>query len=75
MYYYIEQLAHEREREIARMAQAPLFTDGRGKPSWMWSKPLEGRRRDRSPWLGRLRSRRAKPEVGCSRAAAWAGSC
>lgn len=74
MYYLMEQLARQREHEIASRTHAPLFTDGRGRSSWMWSRPEESRRNVPS-LLEKWRSRRAKPEVDCSRAAAWAGGC
>ena len=67
MYYLIEEMANQREREIVARTRSPLFTHHpatvdvrRGLPALSW---------------GKWRHWATRPDVYCSRAAATAGAC
>jgi hypothetical protein len=78
MWYMMEQLANQREREIAARTRAPLFAT-EPRPGRTVARPVRTKRtRGTLPALsfGKWRHWAARPEqVHCSRAAALAGDC
>ncbi|HET6627067.1 MAG TPA: hypothetical protein VFG63_11830 [Nocardioidaceae bacterium] len=85
MYYLMEELAMQREREIAARTRASLFTQQpAGGPLWparrsRWNRSMgerEGTLRLPALSWGKWRHWAARPhEVHCSRAASIAGAC
>jgi hypothetical protein len=76
MYYLIEEMANQREREIVARTRSPLFTH---HPATAEVGPARSRRSERGglPALswGKWRHWATRPDVHCSRAAATAGAC
>ncbi len=71
-YYYLEEMAQQREREIARRTRSPLFTH---HPD---TEPVRSRRSERGGvrLLGAWWHRGARRKgATCSRGAAWSGTC
>ena len=79
MSYMMEEIANQREREIAARSRSPLFTQQpSGGPLWPSRAGRSERGRVRLPRLslGKWRHWAAGPEqVHCSRAASVAGAC
>jgi hypothetical protein len=69
MWYLMDDIANQREREIAARTRAPLFVQHSGAgPSWRVRLPALS--------LGKWRHWSAAPDrVHCSRAASIAGAC
>lgn len=77
MWYLMEAVANQREREIAARTRAPLFTEGSVSPRrWREGRAESGKVRLPALSLGKWRHWAAKPnQVHCSRAASLAGGC
>jgi hypothetical protein len=72
-YYYLEEMAQQREREIARRTRSPLFTH---HPA---NEPVRSRRDERGGVRlslgGWWRRGARRQDATCRRAAAWSGTC
>ena len=77
MYYLMEELARERERELAARTRAPLFAQDLRPVRGSAVRGRRGARRLPALSVGKWRhwAARGAGEVHCSRAASLAGSC
>ena len=82
MWYLMEELANQKEREIAARTRAPLFTNRPGPEQGYLVRAARPARRPRRPVrlpalsFSKWRHWAARPDqVHCSRAASFAGSC
>lgn len=74
MYYHIEEIANQREREIAARTRSPLFTHHPAGEPVRRARSERGGLKLSALSLGKWRHWAAKPDqVHCSRAAALAG--